>query len=83
VRRRRPLPVGAGRGGRPAHVLRLTCADAVASCDQCEFPAILGAHEAVARWVKESGRELVGPPREVNVFGDGEPMRMEITYPLR
>lgn len=50
--------------------------------EQCEFPAILGAYEAVARWVKENGRELAGPPREVNAFDANEPMRLEITYPL-
>jgi DNA-binding transcriptional MerR regulator len=50
---------------------------------QCDFPEILGAYEAVYRWAKENGREPAGPPREIYFNRIGEPLRMEITLPLR
>jgi DNA-binding transcriptional MerR regulator len=53
------------------------------SGSQCDFPAILGAYEAVYRWAKEQGREADGPPREVYPNGFAEPLRMEIALPLR
>ena len=31
------------------------------SGEQCQFPQILGAYEAVYRWVKENEREASGP----------------------
>jgi DNA-binding transcriptional MerR regulator len=51
--------------------------------DQCNFPEILGAYEAVYRWAKESGREPEGPPREIYLSGLDEELRMEIALPLR
>jgi len=51
--------------------------------EQCDFPQILGAYDAIARWVSEHGRELAGPPREVYLNAVGEPMRMEIVWQLR
>jgi hypothetical protein len=73
------LPTASGNNRLPAGEVAYT----VATGDQCEFPEILGAHEAVARWAKEHGRELDGPPREINDFDDGEPPRMEIAWPIR
>ena len=55
----------------------------VAAGEQANFPEVLGAYDAVARWAAENGRELVGPPREINDFAPGEPMRFEIAWPLR
>ena len=54
----------------------------VAEGKQCEFPEILGAYDAVARWVQEQGRELAGPPREIYLDGPNSPTRMEIDWPL-
>jgi DNA-binding transcriptional MerR regulator len=55
------------------------------SGDQCRFPEILGAYDAIARWVKEAGRELAGPPREVYDLdlAEGEEERVEIAWPIR
>jgi DNA-binding transcriptional MerR regulator len=52
---------------------------------QCDFPEILGAYNAVARWTKEHGRELDGSCREIylSTFEKGETPRMEIAFPLR
>ena len=57
----------------------------VATGAQCEFPEIIGAYDAVARWAKENGRELDGPPREIYRFDParGEEPRMEVAWPLR
>jgi DNA-binding transcriptional MerR regulator len=51
--------------------------------DQCNFPEILGAYEAVFRWAKEHGREVDGAAREIYLDADGEELRMEIAVPLR
>ena len=50
---------------------------------QCSFPEILGAYEAVYRWAKEHGREPGGPPREIYLNGIGEELHMQIALPLR
>jgi DNA-binding transcriptional MerR regulator len=73
------LPTAGGDKRLPAREVAYT----VATGDQCQFPEILGAYEAVARWAKEHGRELDGPPHEINDFDDGEPPRMEIAWPIR
>ena len=49
---------------------------------QCDFPEILGAYEAVYRWVKEHDRQADGPAREIHLSGPEE-LRMEIAVPLR
>jgi DNA-binding transcriptional MerR regulator len=51
--------------------------------DQCNFPEILGAYEAVYRWAKEHGREPSGPAREIYLNGPDEELQMEIAVPLR
>ncbi len=50
---------------------------------QCQFPEILGAYDAVYRWVKEHGREPAGPAREIYLSGPGADERLEIAVPLR
>jgi DNA-binding transcriptional MerR regulator len=50
---------------------------------QCEFPEILGAYEAVYRWVGEQGRTTDGPAREIYLSAPGEELRLEIAVPLR
>jgi hypothetical protein len=47
--------------------------------EQCNFPAILGAFEALSAWAQKHGRVLDGAPREV-LLGDAE---REIVWPLR
>jgi DNA-binding transcriptional MerR regulator len=51
--------------------------------DQCNFPEILGAYEAVYRWAKEHGRNVDGPAREIYLNGPNEELQMEIAVPLR
>lgn len=53
--------------------------------ERADYPEILAAYDAVARWAKEHGHELTGPPREISLFdpAKGEPMRFEIAWPIR
>jgi DNA-binding transcriptional MerR regulator len=51
--------------------------------EQCDFPEILGAYEAISRWVKEHDRELACPPREVYLSALDEPLKLEIAWQLR
>jgi effector-binding domain-containing protein len=53
------------------------------SGEQCQFPQILGAYEAVYRWAKVNGREADGPSREIYLSGPGPDERLEIALPLR
>jgi DNA-binding transcriptional MerR regulator/effector-binding domain-containing protein len=52
------------------------------SGEQCQFPQILGAYEAVYRWTKENGRETSGPAREIYLRGPGADEQLEIAVPL-
>jgi effector-binding domain-containing protein len=50
--------------------------------EQCRFPEILGAYEAVYRWAKEHGREASGPAREIYLRGPGGDEQLQIAVPL-
>ena len=50
--------------------------------EQCRFPEILGAYDAVYRWVREQGREASGPAREIYLRGPGADEQLEIAVPL-
>jgi DNA-binding transcriptional MerR regulator len=50
--------------------------------EQCQFPEILGAYEAVYRWAKEHGREVCGPAREIYLSGTGADEQLQIAVPL-
>ena len=52
------------------------------SGEQCLFPQILGAYEAVYRWAKERGREASGPAREIYLRGPGGDEQLQIAVPL-
>jgi DNA-binding transcriptional MerR regulator len=52
------------------------------SGEQCQFPQILGAYEAVYRWAKENGREASGPAREIYLRGPGADEQLRIAVPL-
>ena len=52
------------------------------SGEQCQFPQILGAYEAVYRWVKENDREASGPAREIYLRGPGADEQLQIAVPL-
>jgi DNA-binding transcriptional MerR regulator len=57
----------------------------IATGHQCDFPEILGAYDAVARWASEQGRELDGAPREIYLWdpAKGETPEMEIAWLLK
>ena len=46
-----------------------------------DFPDILGAYDAIARWATENGRNFGGSPREV--YLDRADLECEVTWPLR
>jgi DNA-binding transcriptional MerR regulator len=46
----------------------------------CTFPAILGAYDAVAHWIRNQGREMVGSPREVWHEPFGKKAHMQIMW---
>jgi hypothetical protein len=52
------------------------------SGEQCQFPQILGAYEAVYRWAREHGREPSGPAREIYLRGPGGDEQLQIAVPL-
>jgi effector-binding domain-containing protein len=55
----------------------------VARGEQCRYPQIVAAYDAVWEWAKEHGRDFAGPPREIYRFGPGEERVFEIAWPLR
>jgi DNA-binding transcriptional MerR regulator len=75
------VPTAEGDKRLPAGEVAFT----IATGDQCRFPEIIGAYDAVARWAKEHGRGLDGPPREIYHSDPekGEKDRFEIAWPLR
>jgi DNA-binding transcriptional MerR regulator len=75
------VPTADGDKRLPAGEVAFT----IATGDQCRFPDIIGAYDAVARWAKENGRELEGPPREIYHSDPrkGEEERVEIAWPIR
>jgi DNA-binding transcriptional MerR regulator len=73
------VPAGDGDRRLPAGEVAFT----QISGRQCQFPEILGAYDAVYRWVKEHGREPAGPAREIYLSGPGADERLEIAVPLR
>ena len=52
------------------------------SGEQCQFPEILGAYDAVYRWVKSNGRDASGPAREIYLRGPGGDEQLQIAVPL-
>jgi len=50
---------------------------------QCDFPAILGAYDAAADWIRKNGYKMAEPPREVWYEDQGDEARMEIVWLFR
>jgi DNA-binding transcriptional MerR regulator len=75
------VPTAGGDKTLPAGEVAYT----IATGEQCRFPEIIGAYDAVARWAKENGRELEGSPREIyhSDPDKGEEDRFEIAWPIR
>ena len=78
-----PVEVGVPRGDGDRELPAGEVAVTTAEGDECDFPRVLGAYDAIARWASEHGRTLVCSPREVYLSGDGEPLRLQIAWPLR
>jgi DNA-binding transcriptional MerR regulator len=72
------VPTGEGDKRLPAGEIAFT----EIGGEQCQFPQILGAYEAVYRWAKESGREASGPAREIYLRGPGPDEQLQIAVPL-
>jgi DNA-binding transcriptional MerR regulator len=74
-----PVEVGVPRAGGDKELPAGEVAYTVAADDDCESPRILGAYDAIARWLSESGRESQCPPREIYI----EQKRWEIAWQLK
>jgi DNA-binding transcriptional MerR regulator len=75
------MPTASGDKHLPGGEVAFT----VATGEQCRFPEIIVAYDAVGYWAKENGREISGPPREIYRSDPhaGEEPKMEIVFPLR
>jgi DNA-binding transcriptional MerR regulator len=78
-----PVEVGVPRTDGDLELPAGEVAYTTISGTQCDFPEILGAYDAVGRWVQENQREVAGPPREIYLSAPGEPMRFEIAWQLQ
>lgn len=74
------LPTEGGSQSMPAGDVVYT----VARGEQCDYPAILAAYDAVAKYAGETGRAAAGPPREVYLseLDSGDEPAMQIALPL-
>jgi DNA-binding transcriptional MerR regulator len=52
------------------------------SGEQCRFPEILGAYDALYRWIKAHGRDASGPSREIYIAGPRGVEQLQIAVPL-
>jgi DNA-binding transcriptional MerR regulator len=78
-----PVEVGVPRGSGDRELAAGELAYTVVDEANANFPEILGAYDAIARWAKEHGREFAGSPREIYLSGPGEPVHWEVAWPLR
>lgn len=78
VRAGERAPDGLGAGITLDHLPGGTVAYTIASGPETEYPAILGAYDAVAEWSQANGRVLSGPPREIA----HDPERLEVAWLL-
>jgi DNA-binding transcriptional MerR regulator len=76
-----PVEVGVPKDDGDRELPGGLVAATTAEGEQADFPQILGAYDAIARWARENGRELAGPPREVCLAE--EPLRLQIAWPVK
>jgi DNA-binding transcriptional MerR regulator len=76
-----PVEVGVPRADGDKELPAQTVATTVVEGEQCDFPHILGAYDAIGRWAREHGRRLAGPPREICL--QEEPLRLQIAWPVK
>lgn len=73
-------PIAPPEGLAVRRYAEIEAATTIAEGDQADFPAILGAYEAVFAWAHAQGRPPVEPPREVRLNEEGS--AFEIQLPL-
>lgn len=78
-----PVEVGVPRQGGERELAGGELAYVDVDGANADFPEILGAYDAIARWAKENGREFAGSPREIYLSRPDEPVRWEVAWPLR
>lgn len=78
-----PVEVALPTAGGEHELAETEVAYTVAEGADTEYPAILGAYDAVAGWAKRNGRELAGPPLEINHAVEGQPLRIEVAWPIK
>jgi DNA-binding transcriptional MerR regulator len=76
-----PVEVGVPRDDGDRELSAGQLAATTVEGEEADFPQILGAYDAITRWVREHGRELAGPPREVCLAE--EPLRLQIAWPVK
>jgi DNA-binding transcriptional MerR regulator len=74
-----PVEVGVPRADGDKELPAGEVAYTLVSGDDCAFPRILGAYDAIGRWVAEHERETACPPREVYV----DRTRWEVVWQLK
>jgi DNA-binding transcriptional MerR regulator len=74
-----PVEVGVPRADGDHELPAGEIAYATVTGDDCAFPRILGAYDAIARWVSENERQAACPPREIYV----DESRWEIAWQLK
>jgi DNA-binding transcriptional MerR regulator len=79
---RGPIEVGVPREDGERELPAGEAAVVAVPPDKTEFPEILGAYDAIARWAAENGRSFAGPAREVYLTLSDEPRNWEIVWPL-
>lgn len=52
------------------------------SREQADFPAILGAYDALGEWVEQQGLTRAGSPAEVHLPGGPEEHFLDVTWPV-
>jgi effector-binding domain-containing protein len=78
-----PVEVGVPQAGGDKELPAGDVAFTSVSGDDCAFPEILGAYDAIVRWAQANSREFAGSPREVYLSGPDEPQSWEVVWPLR
>jgi effector-binding domain-containing protein len=78
-----PVEVGVPQAGGDKELPAGEVAYTTVTGDDCAFPQILGAYDAIVRWVEANGREFAGSPREVYLSRPDEPLHWEVVWPLR
>jgi DNA-binding transcriptional MerR regulator len=76
-----PVEVGVPRADGDKELPAQTVAVTTVEGEQCDFPHILGAYDAIGRWAKENGRALTGQPREICL--QEEPLRLQVAWPVK